>query len=405
MRVPAMVLVLGVLLIQSALVQSAFAQTRRENFKNAEVTYDWVTDNHGDRLRTFITRPKNATGKVPVVFFVGWLSCDSVEYPSGETDGFGAIFWRVIEQSGYATVRMDKPGVGESQGECGKTDFQTELTGYKAAFKSIGKYDFMDRDRLFVIGLSNGGGTSVLVPSEYPVRAYIAASSWGRTWYEHMLELERVRLTGTGKSAGEIDRDMKAFAQFYDLYLNQKMTPGEIVDHHPEWKSLWYDERDGQYGRPAAFYQQLQALNLGEADAEDCRVLQTNGWRLRHAVEVAGTPEDYQRYVQSSRGEFSCAKASCMKFQNAWVSDRSLCYLASGRPVVVQHTGPSSILPNRLGMLRFSTVAEAADCLNEAAANYSLHSRAARELTEAFFNARQVAEQILNHSGLLDSVE
>ena len=265
MRVPAMVFVFGVLLIQSALVQSAFAQTRRENFKDSEVTYDWVTDNHGDRLRTFITRPKNATGKVPVVFFVGWLSCDSVEYPSGETDGFGAIFWRVIEQSGYATVRMDKPGVGESHGECGKTDFQTELSGYQAAFKSIGKYDFMDRDRLFVVGLSNGGGTSVLVPSEYPVRAYIAASSWGRTWYEHMLELERVRLTGAGKTAGEIDRDLKAFAQFYDLYLNQKMTPGKIVDHHPEWKSLWYDERDGQYGRPAAFYQQLQELNLGEA--------------------------------------------------------------------------------------------------------------------------------------------
>jgi hypothetical protein len=151
-------------------------------------------------------------------------------------------------------------------------------------------------------------------------------------------------------------------------------------------------------GLPRMTSQRLElALNLGGADAEDW--LLTNGWRIRHAVEVAGTPEDYQRYVQSSRGEFSCAKASCMKFQNAWVSDRSLCYLASGRPVVVQHTGPSSILPNRLGMLRFSTVAEAADCLNEAAANYSLHSRAARELTEAFFDARQVAEQILNHSG------
>ena len=155
-------------------------------------------------------------------------------------------------------------------------------------------------------------------------------------------------------------------------------------------------------GLPRMTSQPLElALCLGEKDAEDLRLLRANGWRVRHSFEVAGTPEDYRRYVQSSRGEFSCCKASCMKFQNAWISDRSLCYMASGRPVVVQHTGPSSILPDRLGMLRFSTMAEAADCLNEAAANYSRHSRAARELTEAFFDARRVAEQILNHCSSL----
>ncbi len=253
-----------VLLLASLVASSGLAQTKRENFQNADVTYYWVTDNQGNRLRTFVTRPK-AQGKVPVIFFVGWLSCDSVEYPNGETDGFGAIFWRLIEQSGYATIRMDKPGIGESQGNCAKTDFLTELSGYQAAFRSISNYDFMDRDRIFVVGLSNGGGTSVLVPTEFPARGYIAASSWGRTWFEHMLELERVRLTRAGKSAGEVDQAMKVFAQFYDFYLNQKMTPGEVIDRHPDWKNSWYDEREGQYGRPAAFYQQLQAINLGEA--------------------------------------------------------------------------------------------------------------------------------------------
>lgn len=243
----------------------ASSQNKRENFRNTEVTYHWVTDSRGDRLRTFVTRPAAAKGKVPVIFFVGWLSCDSVEYVNGETDGFGAIFWRLIEQSGYATVRMDKPGVGESQGNCAKTDFLTELSGYQAAFLSLSAYDFMDLDRIFVVGISNGGGTSPFVPTRYPVRGYIAASSWGRTWFEHMLELERVRLTGAGKSAGETDQSMKVFAQFYDLYLNRKMTPGGVIDQHPDWRSLWYDERDGQYGRPASFYQQLQELNLGEA--------------------------------------------------------------------------------------------------------------------------------------------
>ena len=244
-----------------------FSQTspKRGHFENAEVLYGWVQDSHGDRLRMFVTRPKNASGKIPVIFFVGWLSCDSVEYPDGESDGFGAIFNRLIEQSGYATVRFDKPGVGESQGDCGKTDFNTELSGYQAAFDDLFKYDFMDLDRIFVIGLSNGGGTSVLVPRQHPVCGYIAASSWGRTWYEHMLEIERVRLTGAGKAPGEINDALKVFAQFYDLYLIHGMTPDAVLAQHPEWKSLWYDSPDGQYGRPAAFYQQLQALNLGAA--------------------------------------------------------------------------------------------------------------------------------------------
>jgi pimeloyl-ACP methyl ester carboxylesterase len=160
---------------------------------------------------------------------------------------------------------MDKPGVGESKGDCARTDFLTELSGYQAAFDSMEKYDFVDLDRILVIGLSNGGGTSVLIPRNNPVRGYIAASSWGRTWYEHMLELERLRLTRSGKSAGEVDSAMKYFSQFYDLYLNQHKTPGEVTAQHPEWKDLWYDKADGQYGRPAAFYQQLQAINLGEA--------------------------------------------------------------------------------------------------------------------------------------------
>lgn len=130
------------------------------------------------------------------------------------------------------------------------------------------------------------------------------------------------------------------------------------------------------------------------SDEDDRRLLNRHGWSVRHAHDVAGTPQTYQSYIQHSLGEFSCAKASCMLFENAWVSDRSLCYLASGRPVVVEDTGPSATLPSGLGMLRFSTIEQAADALEEAAGNYERHSRAARELAE-LFDARRVAESIV----------
>jgi pimeloyl-ACP methyl ester carboxylesterase len=253
--------------------------THRETFSNADVLYGWVANSHGQKLRTFVTRPKNAAARVPLIFFVGWLSCDSMEYPNGAgKDGFGALMLRLIDDSGYATIRMDKPGVGESEGDCSKADFQSEIDGWKATFDSIANYDFIDPDRVFIFGLSNGGGFSPLVARNHLVRGYISASSWGRTWYEHMLELERLRLTRAGKSPGEVNSSMKAFTDFYNLYLTKGMNPGQVLAQHPEWQTLWYDSPDGQYGRPAAFYQQLQALNLGELwQAVDAPVLVIRG--------------------------------------------------------------------------------------------------------------------------------
>jgi pimeloyl-ACP methyl ester carboxylesterase len=280
----------------AARMRDPAAERKQEHFQNATAIYDWVRDSRGTKLRTIVTRPNHSDGKIPVIFFVGWLSCDSVEYPQGETDAFGAIFWRLIENSGYATMRMDKPGVGESEGICKQTDFLTELSGYRAAFDSLRKYQFIDLDRVFVVGLSNGGGTAPLVAQGKPVRGYVAASSWGRTWYEHMLELERVRLSNDRKkSADEINSSVKQFTDFYSLFLIHKMTPGEIVKQHPEWAALWYDQPDSQYGRPAAFYQQLQDLNLGETwSAINAPVLVLHGTSdtiMSHAdsIEIANT--------------------------------------------------------------------------------------------------------------------
>jgi glycosyltransferase involved in cell wall biosynthesis len=112
---------------------------------------------------------------------------------------------------------------------------------------------------------------------------------------------------------------------------------------------------------------------------------------------VCGDPFRYRDYVQRSRGELSCAKPSCVRFQNAWISDRSLCYLASGRPVVVEHTGPSDVLDAGAGLLRFSSVPEAVAAIAEVEARYEHHRRAARELVEAHFDATEVLGRLLDH--------
>jgi hypothetical protein len=104
----------------------------------------------------------------------------------------------------------------------------------------------------------------------------------------------------------------------------------------------------------------------------------------------------YRSYIQGSRGELSCVKPSCIKLQNAWISDRSLCYLASGKPVVMQDTGANSYLPFGQGIFRFSTPVDAARALATVNADYEKHCLAAREIAVTWFDARKTSARILD---------
>jgi hypothetical protein len=137
------------------------------------------------------------------------------------------------------------------------------------------------------------------------------------------------------------------------------------------------------------------ALSLAGDERERAN-LEREGWIIREASSVCATPSEYQRYVQNSRGEFSCAKPSSVRLQSAWISDRTLCYLASGKPAIVQHTGPSRFLPDADGLLRFRNFEEAIQLLAEAEMNYARHCKSARALAETFFDARKVARNVLD---------
>lgn len=137
------------------------------------------------------------------------------------------------------------------------------------------------------------------------------------------------------------------------------------------------------------------ALALGVEECDDRSLLKRHGWSIREAQSVAKGPEGFHHYVQRSRGEFSCAKPSCMRLSNAWVSDRTLCYLASGKPVVVQHTGPSCFLPDAHGMFRFRSLDDAAAAIACVESDYERQCRHARTLAEEHFDATVNSARIL----------
>jgi pimeloyl-ACP methyl ester carboxylesterase len=238
----------------------------REEIEGLDVVYGSVTSEKGHRLRTVVTKPGGATGRLPGLFLVGWLSCDSVESPTGNPDGFARFLREVITGSGFVVMRVDKPGVGDSEGPaCAETDFETELAAYRAAFRAFAGSPEVDSKRIVVMGMSNGGGFAPLVAGDRPVAGFIASGGWGKTWLEHMLEIERRRLTLSGLEPGEVSRRMVGYAELYDRYLNGRKTPAEVVRERPPLAALWEDDPAHQYGRPAAFYQQLQATNLAAA--------------------------------------------------------------------------------------------------------------------------------------------
>ena len=115
--------------------------------------------------------------------------------------------------------------------------------------------------------------------------------------------------------------------------------------------------------RPHAARTSAGAGHPSRREVKDLEALRANGWDLVDPAEVAATPDSYQRFIQRSKGELGIAKSGYVESRCGWFSDRSVCYLASGRPVVAQETGFSRFLPTGEGLLAFSTIDEAVDAM------------------------------------------
>jgi hypothetical protein len=136
------------------------------------------------------------------------------------------------------------------------------------------------------------------------------------------------------------------------------------------------------------------ALDIDPADAADRQALGSNGWRLVDPA-VASEPESFRGYVQGSGAEFSVAQGIYVETGSGWFSDRTVRYLASGRPVLVQDTGFTSTLPAGEGLVSFRTHEEAVAGAWSIAGDYERHARAARAVAEEYFDSDMVLAALL----------
>jgi len=127
-------------------------------------------------------------------------------------------------------------------------------------------------------------------------------------------------------------------------------------------------------------------------------LLESHGWSTLPAMQVSRTPDGYREFIQSSRGEFGVAKHTYVSTRCGWFSDRTECYLAAGRPAIVQDTAWTAHLPSGEGLISFSTPDEAVDALGRVDAAYARHAARATDIAREYFEATRVLSSLIERA-------
>ena len=141
-------------------------------------------------------------------------------------------------------------------------------------------------------------------------------------------------------------------------------------------------------------------LAVGGMDQQNQSSFRENGWVLRDSNQKSQGIEVYQDYIYRSRGEFTVAKDLYVRTKCGWFSDRSVCYLAAGKPVVTQCTGFEKFIPTGAGLFGFSNVDEAATALASINADFERHAQAARDIAIEYFSAESVLSNLMRDAGV-----
>ena len=143
----------------------------------------------------------------------------------------------------------------------------------------------------------------------------------------------------------------------------------------------------------------LLALDIHPGETDDLEALTANGWGLLDPAEMTATPDAYHGFVAGSLGEFGVAKSGYVVSDSGWFSDRSACYLASGRPVIAQETGFSRFLPTGQGLFAFESQEDVVAASQELRSDYERHGDAARAIAEEHFDSDRVLTRLLERVG------
>ncbi len=242
-----------------------FNPLEKEYHEDLTTYYESIVSDYGIRQRTITTTP-DPTRKLPAIFLVQGLSCSTIEKYSNRSSNWVRMIMSLVEESGMVVMRVDKPGVGDSEGDCGCTDFKTELNGYETALKELKNKNYVDTTKIVVYGASMGSAIAPWLADKYNLTGIISDGTFFKTWFEHMLEIERRIRQMSGDDEATISKKMnEVYIPFYYGMLIQKKSYEEVINEYPALKDYNYHSPNHMYGRPMKYYQQLQDFDLASA--------------------------------------------------------------------------------------------------------------------------------------------
>lgn len=242
-----------------------FNPVPKEEHQGLETYYEEITSTYGITQRIIITKPRKE-GKQPAIILIGGLSCSSIETYPGRSGNWVQTITDLVEKSGMVVMRIEKPGVGDSEGDCGQSDFLTDLAGYNAAITYFKNKPYVDTSKIVVYGSSMGSALAPYLAYEHKLGGVISDGTFYKTWFEHMLEIERRILHFKGHSESEIAKLMNNY--YFPLYygmLIKNQTYAEVIDEYKALAKYNYHSPEHMYGRPVSYYQQLQNFDLAGA--------------------------------------------------------------------------------------------------------------------------------------------
>ncbi|HXU79201.1 MAG TPA: hypothetical protein VN794_21665, partial [Methylomirabilota bacterium] len=170
-----------------------------------------------------------------------------------------------------------------------------------------------------------------------------------------------------------------------------------------QWRGdTWYWTKDREFEKILDLPRR-RPVPLELATTVDAAVqvqLRAHGWRQSGSVEISRDADLYRQYIQKSRGEFTVARDQYVRPNTGWFSDRTVCYLAAGRPVITQETGFSKFIPSGRGLFGFQAMEEILAALDAIESDYPAHSRAASEIAREYFSADRVVGSLMERAGL-----
>ena len=234
-----------------------------ERTEGVETELGVVTTSDGVRLRSFVTRPAGAEGRLPAVFLTQWVSCGSIEFPPDRDTDLRLI----ARTSGLVTIRVDRAGSGDSEGPgCDALDYDTEVRHYREALDQLTQHRWIDPARIVIYGSSLGATTAPLVAEGRKVAGVMVQGGGAVTHLERMINFDRIALERGGTPPDAIHDEMLKRIAFHQLYLGG-LTPPQVIDRRPDLAGVWERMRGTaemapHYGRPYAWHWQAAKRNF-----------------------------------------------------------------------------------------------------------------------------------------------